>query len=117
MEMKYLVLAYGAEEDWKKLSKEEQQALLAADGRMREQGALVAAVRTDVATVRNWDGRTPEVTAAPVASLPAPLAGFGIVEAADLDEAVRMVKDTPCARAHGYVELRPIFQIDGPGYS
>lgn len=113
--MKYLVLAYGAEEDWKKLSKEEQQALLAADDRMREQGGLVAAVRTDVATVRAWDG-TPEVTKAPVASLPAPLAGFGVIEAADLDEAVRMVKDTPCARAHGYVELRPIFQISGPGY-
>ena len=110
--MKFLVLAYGAEEDWKALTDEERKELLAADEVMKARGDTVAAVSTAAATVTAWDG-TPHVEHRTVAPLPAPLAGFGIIEAADLDEAVRLVKDTPCARARGYVELRAITHLSG----
>jgi hypothetical protein len=112
--MKFLVLAYGAEEDWKKLSKEEQDALLAQDEVLRRRGALVAAVEQAPVTVCAWDG-TPDVTRGPFAEARAPLAGFGVIDAADLDEAISLVKDTPCARAGGAVELRPITAINMPG--
>jgi hypothetical protein len=36
------------------------------------------------------------------------LAGFSLIEAADLEEAIRLVADTPCARAKGAVELWPV---------
>ncbi|HEX6746888.1 MAG TPA: YciI family protein [Longimicrobium sp.] len=114
--MKYLVLAYGAEEDWRALSKEEQDALLAQDEVLRRRGALVAAVTTDVTTVRAWDG-TPEVTHGTFGNPKVPLAGFGVIEAADLDEAIALVKDTPCARAKGAVEIRPILVMNEPGDS
>src|SRR5512140_3558545 len=105
--MRFLVLAYGAEKDWEALTRGEQEALLAQDEVLRQRGDLVAAVEPAATTVRAWDG-TPTVTAGPYASAGAPMAGFGIIEAADLDEAISLVTNTPCARARGAVELRPI---------
>jgi hypothetical protein len=37
-----------------------------------------------------------------------PIAGFAIIEADDIDEAVRLVSATPCAVAHGVVEVWPL---------
>ena len=105
--MKFLCLAYGDEKDWKALSKREQEELLAQDEVIRKRGALMAAVEPKVTTVRAWDG-TPTTTDGPFADARAPLAGFSIIEAADLDEVVRLVAGTPCARAKGAIEIRPI---------
>lgn len=109
--MKFLCLAYGEEKDWVALSEKEQRALLAQDDVLRQRGDIVAAVAQTPTVVRAWDG-TPNTTEGPFAASTAPLAGFGVIEAADLDEAIRLVKDTPCARAGGAVELRPITQIN-----
>lgn len=110
--MKFLVLAYGSEEDWNALSQAEQEELLAQDDVLRRRGGLVAAVGPDVTTVRSWDGG-PKTRGEPVASLPVPLAGFGVIEADDVQHAIRLVADTPCARAKGAVEIRPILQLNG----
>jgi hypothetical protein len=37
-----------------------------------------------------------------------PLAGFALLEAANLEEAVERVATTPCAVAHGVVEVWPL---------
>jgi hypothetical protein len=37
-----------------------------------------------------------------------PVAGFALIEAADLSEAIEIVSKTPCAVAHGVVELWPL---------
>ena len=37
-----------------------------------------------------------------------PVAGFAVIEAATLDEAVEIVSRTPCAVAHGVVEVWPL---------
>jgi hypothetical protein len=105
--MKYLCLAYGDEKDWKVLSKGEQDALLAQDQILLKRGDLVAAVGTTVTTVRAWDG-TPSVTEGAFAESRAPLAGFSVIEANDLSEAIRLVAGTPCARAKGAIEIRAI---------
>jgi hypothetical protein len=109
--MKYLCLAYGDEKNWKALTKDEQDALLAQDEVLRKRGALMAAVRPTVTTVRAWDG-TPVTTDRPFADSSAPLAGFSVIEAADVDEAVRLVAGTPCARAKGAIEIRPLLAIN-----
>lgn len=105
--MKYLVLAYGDEKDWNALSKEEQEELLAQDEVLRRRGDTVAAVQPTATVVRAWDG-TPTTTDGPFAETRPGLAGFGIIEARDLDEAIQLVANTPCARAGGAVEIRPI---------
>jgi hypothetical protein len=105
--VKFLVLAYGAEADWLALSKQEQEALLAQDQVLRDRGDTVAAVADNGLVVRAWDG-TPSTSAAPFANSAVPLAGFGIIEAESIEEVVRLVADTACARAGGAVEIREI---------
>jgi hypothetical protein len=105
--MKFLCLAYGDEKDWKVLTRSEQDALLAQDEVLRKRGDLVAAVQPRATTVRAWDG-TPAITDDAFADSPVPLAGFCIIEAADLTEVIQLVANTPCARAKGAIEVRPI---------
>ena len=112
--MKYLCLAYGDEKDWNVLTKREQDEMLAQDEVLRKRGFLVAAVQTTVTTVRAWDGK-PTTTDGAFADSKAPLAGFSIIEAADLDEVIRLVAGTPCARAKGAIEIRPIMAINDVG--
>ena len=112
--MKYLCLAYGDEQDWHQLSKTEQDALLAQDEVLRQRGDLVAAVEPSATTVRAPDG-VPKATKGGFAESRVPLAGFSIIEAPDLERAIELVADTPCARAGGAVELHPIDQINDFG--
>jgi len=111
--MLFLCLAYGDEKDWKALSKEEQDALLAQDEVLRGRGATMASVHPTVTTVRAWDG-TPTMSSAPVGNASPPLAGFSILEAESVEEAVRLVANTPCARAKGAIEIRPIRHLHVP---
>ena len=37
-----------------------------------------------------------------------PIAGFALIEAASVEDAVSMVAETPCAMAYGVVEIWPI---------
>lgn len=109
--MKYLVLAYGNEDGWNALSSAEQDNLLAQDEVLRKRGDVVAAVHQSAIVVRAWDG-TPTTSKGPFAYARMPLAGFGIIEAADLDEVIRLVAKTPCARAKGAIEIRAIAAIN-----
>lgn len=105
--MRFLCLAYGDGKDWNALSRKEQEELLAADEVIRRRGALMAAVEPQATVVRAWDGR-PDVTHESFAAASVPLAGFSVIEAEDLDEVVRLVANTPCARARGAIEVRRI---------
>jgi hypothetical protein len=109
--MKFLCLAYGDEKDWKALSEAEQNELLAQDEVLRQRGALMAAVKTDVVTVTAWDG-VPKSTSGAFAKPGLPLAGFSVIEAESVDEVIRLVAGTPCARANGAIEIRPILAIN-----
>jgi hypothetical protein len=109
--MKYLCLAYGGEKAWNELAESDQDRLLALDDVLRKRGDLVAAVGLQITTVRAWDG-TPVVTEGALADLKLPLAGFSIIEASDLNQAIQLVAHTPCARAKGAIEIRPITIIN-----
>ena len=54
--MKFLCLAYGAEQDWLELTPHEQADLLAQDEVIRNRGNFMAAVEPTVTTVTAWDG-------------------------------------------------------------
>jgi hypothetical protein len=111
--MKYLVLSYDGAKDWSAPSQDEQESLLAQDEVLRRRGSLVAAVENAVTTVRTWD-RTSRTTEEPFSPLTAPLAGFGVIEADDLNHGIQFVAHTHCARAKGAVEIRPILCMN-PG--
>jgi len=78
---------------------------------IRERGALMAAVERTVTTVCAWEKKAAVVEDS-FARLDAPLAGFSVIEAADIDEVIRLVANTPCARAKGAIEIRPIMFIN-----
>ena len=58
--------------------------------------------------VRNHDGAGVERSEGPFLRSDLPIAGFAVIEAATLEEAVRLVSETPCAVAHGVVEVWPL---------
>jgi hypothetical protein len=104
--MKFLCLAYGDGKDWQALTKDEQDACIAQDDVLRSRGDMIEVVG-NVTTVRAWDGK-PSTSDDPFATGAAPLVGFSLIEANDLEEAVALVAYTPCSRARGAVEVRPI---------
>jgi hypothetical protein len=58
--------------------------------------------------VRNPDGAGVQTTPGAYLTSALPVAGFAIIEAPDLDAAVAMVAGSPCAVAHGVVEVWPL---------
>lgn len=60
--------------------------------------------------VRNHDAAGLQTTAGAYMRAALPIAGFAIIEAANMDEAVKMVSQVPCAVAHGVVEVWPLEQ-------
>lgn len=111
--MKFLCLAYGAEEDWKKLSKSEQEKLLEQDQVIRDRGAFMAPVeRPETVWVANG-----EVVKSkrPFAKARVPLAGFSLINANSLNEVIDLVSKTPCPNAGGAIEIWPVIAKDGEG--
>ena len=77
------------------------------DELLRARGAVMG-IAGQAVQVRNHDAAGVVVSEGPFAHSDLPLAGFGIIEAASLDEAIELVAATPCAVAHGVVEVWPL---------
>ena len=108
--MKYLCLVYSEE---KRLDAVPDSECLAYDAALRESGHCLASealqpVRT-AATVRVRNGKL-SITDGPFAETKEQLAGFYLIEARDLNEAIQMASKIPPARV-GSVEVRPIRPI------
>ena len=58
--------------------------------------------------VRNHDGAGVDTTDGPFLRSDLPLAGFAIIEAATVEDAISLVSKPPCAVAHGLVEVWPL---------
>lgn len=112
--MKYLCLVYAAEETLAALSGDEREALVgefvACNDELRRTGHYVAAEHlgpvASATTVRVRDGRV-VVADGPFAETREQLGGFLLIEARDLNDAIRMASRLPPAR-FGSIEVRPI---------
>ena len=58
--------------------------------------------------VRNHDGARVDTSEGPFLRSDLAIAGFAVIEASTLEEAVSVVSRTPCAVAHGVVEVWPL---------
>lgn len=103
--MKFLCLAFGAEDGWNSLTDEEKDDVLAQDGVIRDRGDTVVAVSPKITSVRNWDRKLEVTDGAHHNGLP--LAGFYVIEGDNVDEIIELVANTPCARARGVIEIHP----------
>jgi len=117
--MKYLCLAYYNEKAFEALSKAEVDALVsqcpAYDQELRNSGHLVMQASLGAArattTVRPRNGK-PSVTDGPFVETKEQVGGFFIIEARDLNEAIRVASKHPAAHLGEQVgwgiEVRPI---------
>lgn len=83
----------------------------AHDANLVSQGAVMGIVGVPV-QVRNPEGTGVQTESGPYLTAALPVAGFGILEADTLEEAVRLASQSPCAIAHGVIEVWPLRTVD-----
>jgi hypothetical protein len=112
--MKYMLLIYDAEQEIAKMSQEEGERFFAEymkfTDEIRASGHLVSGdalepIRT-ATTVRIRDGKL-STTDGPFAETREQLGGYYVIEAKDLDEALKIAARVPSART-GSIEVRPL---------
>jgi len=118
--MKYLLLIYDREQDWKKLTEPEQGQIYAEYMKfsqdITESGNYISGAQLHpVASATSVRIRDNEqlVTDGPFAETHEQLGGFYLIEAKDLDEAISLASRIPSAR-FGTIEVRPLVERAAP---
>jgi hypothetical protein len=115
--MRYLCLVYFEGSKLEALSPDERRTLnrdsLAYDRELERSGHFIAAdalQSVDQAATVRVRGGTMSVTDGPFAETKEQLGGFILVEARDMNEAIRVAAGIPLAKL-GSIEVRPIYKI------
>lgn len=113
--MQFMFLTYLDEKAWLSLSEAEQQALMA--GAMPHVKQLIADRQflggaplqptSTASTVRVRDGK-PLVTDGPFAEMREQVGGYTLIEAKDMDEAIRIAAGFLGTKSPSTIEIRPI---------
>ena len=112
--MKYICLSYLGPTTWETMSESERKASMeeffAYDAQLRQSGHLIGGQGLENArgatTLRFQSGRV-LVTDGPYAETKEQLAGFFILEAKDLAQAIQLMSKHPAVRG-GPIEIRPL---------
>ncbi|HWB46504.1 MAG TPA: YciI family protein [Hyphomicrobiaceae bacterium] len=104
---KFVTIGYGDREGYDRTAAPVRNAAHDHDAQLRKAGALIGIAGAPV-QVRNRDGMQIETERGPFMTSSLPVAGFAIIDAVDLAEAIDMVSRTPCAVARGVVEVWPL---------
>lgn len=115
--MQYLLTLYVDESVWGQMTPEQQQqgtaAYMAYTEALRSAGALVNSNRlrpsATATTLRTTNGKT-QVLDGPFADTKEQLAGYYLIDAADLDAAMHWARRCPAVQ-HGIVEVRAIWTM------
>jgi hypothetical protein len=112
--MQYLLLIYGVEASWGKITAQEQATMHQEFGKLTQElmdtgkfraGSQLAPTAS-ATTVRVRDGKR-FATDGPFAETKEQLGGYYLVEANDLDDAISIAGRIPLARS-GSIEVRPL---------
>jgi hypothetical protein len=111
----YAALSYTRDVDWSAPEQAEESAQYMKFGQNHAdqiRGGAALYPTSTATTVRITGARGGEVVTSdgPYAETKEALTGFYLIEAADLDEAVRIAADIPAAR-EGAVEVRPVIDF------
>lgn len=104
---KFVTIGYGDRAGYEATAQPVRKAAHAQDAKLVAEGALVGIAGTPV-QVRNPNAAGIRTDSGPLMSSNLPIAGFAVIEAADMEEAIRKVAHVPCAVAHGVVEVWPL---------
>ena len=104
---KFVTIGYGDREGYDRTDAAVRDAAHRHDAQLRSGGAEMGTVGVPV-QVRNHDAVETVTERGPFMRSALPVAGFMVIEAATLEEAVSLVSRTPCAVSHGVVEVWPL---------
>lgn len=104
---KFFTIGYGDKPGYDRTPQNLRAAAHQQDEELKKRGALIGRAGAPV-QVRNPENAGVQVDRKAYLSAPLPIAGFAIIEAPDLDEAIRLVSKVPCAVCHGVVEVWPL---------
>lgn len=118
--MKYILLIYGDEREWNRLSREEMEKVYADHGKYAEELAAAGVQFSGhelkpVATatsIKFANGRATTVDG-PFAETKEQLAGYYVIDVATLDDAIGWARKMP-GMFEGTVEVRPLAEEAGP---
>jgi hypothetical protein len=105
----FITIGYGDREGYDRTDPDIRDAAHAHDARLQSEGVVMGVAGAPV-QVRNHDAAGVQAESAAFLRSPLPVAGFAVIEAAGIDEAVEIASQTPCAVAHGVVEVWPLQQ-------
>jgi hypothetical protein len=104
---KFLTIGYGDDAGYKRTPAPIRDAAHEHDERLREAGAIIGIAGAPV-QVRNPEGQGVETTAGAFLRSDLPIAGFALIDAENIEDAIDQVAQTPCAVAYGVVEIWPL---------
>jgi len=104
---KFITIGYGDQAGYDRTPRPVRDAAHTQDAKLLSEGAVIGVAGAPV-QVRNPEDRGRETRKGPFMSSALPIAGFAIIEAADLAQAIEKVSRVPCAAAHGVVEVWPL---------
>lgn len=121
--MKYICLGYINEKEWASATEEEQQAMMdecfAYDDELKSNGHFAggeALQGSQNATMLRWRNGKVAVTDGPFAETKEQIGGIMILEATDLNHAIRLLSNHPSMRLlreRGSWEIRPAADLSG----
>ncbi len=106
---KFITIGYGDREGYDRTTQTVRDAAHAHDEVLQQSGALMGIAGQPV-QVRNHEAKGVLTQDGAYMRSQLPVAGFAVIEAATLAEAIKMVSLAPCAVAYGVVEVWPLFQ-------
>jgi hypothetical protein len=106
---RFITIGYGDREGYDSTDPAVRDAAHEHDARLRSDGPVMGAPGAPV-QVRNHDAAGVHTETGPFLQSSLPVAGFALIKADSLDQAVEIVSQTPCAVAHGVVEVWPLEQ-------
>lgn len=104
---KFITIGYGDREGYDRTTKAVREAAHAHDEMLQRSGALMGIAGQPV-QVRNHEAAHVQIEYCPYMASQLPVAGFTLLEAPTMAEAIKMVSQTPCAVAYGVVEVWPL---------
>ena len=104
---KFITVGYGDEAGYERTPASVRDAAHAHDARLKAGGALMGVAGAPIQVRNHADGGV-ETAAGAFMRSELPVAGFSMIEARDLDEAVALAAKSPCAVAYGVVEVWPL---------
>ncbi len=103
---KFITIGYGDQEGYERIDPSVRNAAHAHDARLQADGALIGVAGGPV-QVRNHDDANVETAQGAFLRADLPIAGFAVIEAADVQEAI-LVRNTVVAQPRAVWCLRPV---------